>query len=74
MQISPTLPRTSDSTLEISASRVCSWLQPGLFSNKPFLALMISRSHAAYASSTILSFFDDRTGPGMTSLIPREKP
>lgn len=73
-QISPTLSRTFDRTPEIMASSVCSWLQPGLFSSRPFLARVIRSWHSAYAFATRASFSEDSFGPGMTSLIPREKP
>ncbi len=74
MQISPTSSRTFESSDEIRASNVCSWLQPGLFSSFPFFARAIRSWHFAYAASTRVSFLLDNRGPGMTSLMPNEKP
>jgi len=56
------------------ASSVCSWLHPGLFSNFPFFARVIKSRQSKYALCTSDSFFSERMGPGMTSLIPKEKP
>src|SRR6266436_8296190 len=74
MQISPTSSRTFESSDEIRASNVCSWSQPGLFSSLPFFARAIRSWHFVYAASTRMSFLLDNKGPGMTSLMPNEKP
>lgn len=58
IHISPTSPRTFDSTPEIIASKVCSWSQPGLFSNLPSFAYGKSSEHSRIYGETLAYLLD----------------
>lgn len=74
MQISAHLSRTLDRTPETLDSSVPSRSKPAASSSLPSFACLISSSEALYPLLTTISFSAASRAPGVTSLIPIEKP
>lgn len=74
MHSSPHAARTPESSPDNFISSVPAWSDPGAFLSTPRLAWSIKSEQTSYDCWMRFVFWATRFGPGITSLIPSEKP